>query len=169
MEGQDKNSGIIAGTVVALVVAVAAYGFYTYTKKEGDTSMPVVVNAGMETSATPTALPKVVATEPVATPRSFKYKDGTYNAIGNYTSPGGSEEVGVSVTLKSDVITDATLEVKATRPISKNMQTVVLGEIKSLVVGKKLDEVVLSKVSGSSLTPKGWNDAISKIQVSAKA
>ncbi len=167
MEGQEKkNGGLIAGAVVALIVLVAAYGFYTYTKKEGDSITPIAIDTtGGNTVPTVTVVP----TEPVATVKSTKYKDGSYSAIGNYMSPGGSEEIGVKVTVKADIITDASIEVKATRPASKNWQTVVSENIKSVVVGKKLDNVVLDKVSGSSLTPKGWNDAIAKIQVSAKA
>lgn len=160
MEGQEKkNNGVIIGTVAALVIAVAAYGFYAYSKKSGD---QMVSN----TVPTPAPTTEVVPTE-VA--KNFMYKDGSYSAVGNYNSPGGAEEIGVNVTVKGDVITDASIDVKATRPASKNWQTVVSKNIKSLVVGKKLNEVVLDKVSGSSLTPMGWNDAITKIQTKARA
>lgn len=153
MEGQEKKSnGVMIGTVVALIVAVGAYGFFKYTKKETiNVEVPV-----------PTPIPTQTTT-------SYLYKDGNFTATGNYNSPGGAEEIVVNVSVKDDVITDASVEVKATRPASLNWQNVVKDNIKSLVVGKKLDEVVLDKVSGSSLTPKGWNDAIAKIKVSAKA
>ena len=38
-----------------------------------------------------------------------------------------------------------------------------------LVVGKPVDQVSLSVVNGSSLTPKGFMDALAKIKAEAKA
>ncbi len=96
------------------------------------------------------------------------YKDGNYDATGSYVSPGGEEEIEVKVTLKDDVITDATAISKATRPESKNYQGQFVDGFKAQVIGKNINEVNLTKVSGSSLTPKGFNDAISKIKAEAK-
>jgi hypothetical protein len=42
-------------------------------------------------------------------------------------------------------------------------------DYKQYVVGKKIDEVQLTKVSGSSLTPQGFNDALAKIKAEAKS
>lgn len=157
MEGQEKkNNGVIIGTVAVLVLLVAVYGYYSYSNKTS--TVP-------EVAVTPT----VTVSPIVTTAPANKFKDGSYSATGNYNSPGGAEEIGVNVTVKGDVITDASVKVMATRPVSKNFQTIVSTNIKSLVVGKKLNDVVLDKVSGSSLTPKGWNDAISKIESQARA
>lgn len=97
------------------------------------------------------------------------YKDGTYSAVGDYISPGGAEQVGVTVTLKNDVISDVQFEAKATRPNSVRYQGMFAGGYKTLVVGKNIAEVQLDKVSSSSLTPVGFNDALSKIKSQAKA
>jgi uncharacterized protein with FMN-binding domain len=166
MDGQQnntgeskKNNGVMIGTVVALIVAVASYGFYKYTKKEEVAIEPVVVPPTAPTTTEPSTQPTV----------SFVYKNGEYTAVGNYNSPGGAETVSVKVTLKDDMVTAVSLTPNATRPVSLKMQQAVAGSLNSLVVGKKLNEVSLDKVSGSSLTPKGFNDAIAKIKVSAKA
>lgn len=160
MEGDQKNNnGVVIGTVVALVFAVAAYGFYSYTKRDQQSTVAIVTPTPT-TSPTPT---------PADVTKSYMYKDGDYSANGTYNSPAGKEQIGVRVSVKGDIITDASVEVTATNPASKNWQTVVSKNIKSLVVGKKLNNVVLDKVSGSSLTPKGWNDAIVKIQSQAQA
>ncbi len=161
-EEKNKSSAVV-WSVIVLVVVVAIYGFLNYVKKESTVSetpiaLPVAPNATGETPS-----------NPITPPVAFAYKDGTYSAIGNYNSPGGAEEVGIKVTIKGDIITDAVAEVMATRPASKNWQTAFSGGVKEAVVGKKLDEVKLDKVSGSSLTPKGWNEAIAEIQVQAKA
>lgn len=161
MEGQQnmgdgkKGNGVMIGTAVALVVAVASYGFYQYTKKDAVAIQPVI---------TPPTAP--ITNEPTM---SYMYKDGEYSAVGSYNSPGGVETVGVKLTLKNDVVTAVTVEPKSTRPISLKMQQTVAANVGAIVVGKKLAEVKLDKVSGSSLTPKGFNDAIAKIKVSAKA
>lgn len=163
-EKNKGNAGVWA--VVVLVLAVAVYGLFSYVKRETPateipTNLPVA-----PTATTPTG-----ATSPASTPvaQKYLYKNGSYSAIGNYTSPGGAEEVGVKLEVLGDVITNVSVEVKATRPASKNWQNAFAGGVKSVVVGKKLDEVKLDKVSGSSLTPKGWNDAILKIQKQAQA
>ena len=38
-----------------------------------------------------------------------------------------------------------------------------------MVVGKNIDEVAITKVAGSSLTPKGFTDALEKIKADAKS
>ena len=48
-------------------------------------------------------------------------------------------------------------------------ETIVSNNVKTLVVGKKITDVKLDKVSGSSLTPKGFNDALEQIKTLAKA
>lgn len=158
MDEPKKSNSVYIGTAVALIIAVSAYGFYKYTKKEDATIEPVVITP-------PTAEPTPTPTPPIVT---YMYKDGDYTAVGNYNSPGGAETVGVKITLKDDVVTAVIVTPKSARPISLKMQQTVAANVGALVVGKKLDEVVLDKVSGSSLTPKGFNDAIVKIKTQAR-
>lgn len=99
----------------------------------------------------------------------INYKDGTYTADGNYTSPAGQEEVGVTLTLANGVVTDASFEGKATNPGSKMMQGKFSEGYKAMVVGKSIDEISLGVVNGSSLAPKGFMDAVAKIKAEAKA
>ena len=103
------------------------------------------------------------------TSNAASYKDGQYDVVGDYVSPGGAEQIEVKVTLKGDVITDAEVVSKAERPMSKQFQQTFIDNYKPLVIGKKISEVNLDKVSGSSLTPKGFNDAITKIKAEAKS
>ena len=157
MDEPKKNNSVYIGTAVALIIAVSAYGIYNYTKRDQATIKPVLITPITET--TPTIEPTV----------TYVYKNGDYVAIGDYNSPGGAEQIGVKISLKDDIVTTVTVEPKATKPIAIKMQNTVASNVSALVVGKKLDEVTLDKVSGSSLTPKGFNDAIAKIKVSAKA
>lgn len=97
------------------------------------------------------------------------YKNGTYTATGNYVSPGGAEELGVIITLKDGIITEAEVDSKATRPNSIKFQGLFVSGYKPQVVGKNIDEVQLSKVSGSSLAPGGFNEALSEIKEQARS
>ena len=97
------------------------------------------------------------------------YKDGTFRADGAYKSPAGPESVTVTITLKGEKITDVVVTPHATNKISVKMQDAFIGGIKAVVVGKSLDEVKVGKVSGSSLTGAGFNDAVAKIKLEAKS
>ncbi len=128
--------------LISLIIIIALVaGIWYFTRKE-EVVVPVVQNT---------------------------YKDGTYSAAGTYQSPAGKEEVGVSLTLQNGIITDAIFTPKATNEVSVKLQGMFAGGYKAMVVGKTLDEAQLDKVSGSSLTPKGWNDAIEKIKLEARA
>lgn len=98
---------------------------------------------------------------------TLEYKDGTYAAVGDYTSPGGSESIDVSLTIKDSVVTDATVTAKAVNPNSKEYQAKFISGYKAEVVGKSLAQLQLGAVAGSSLTPKGFNDALADIKTQA--
>ncbi len=88
----------------------------------------------------------------------------SYEAVGTYTSPAGPEEVGVKLMIKDGMVTDVLVTPKATAPASVKWQTAFAGGVKSEVVGKKLSDLNVGKVAGSSLTGKGFNDAVMKIK-----
>ena len=95
------------------------------------------------------------------------YKDGTYNATGDYTSPGGQESIDVKVTLADKKITDVTVTPHPASGTSVQYQTEFANNFKPMVVGKSIDEVTLSRVAGSSLTSTGFNDALDQIKADA--
>lgn len=139
------QSNTIRIIVLVIVLALGA-GIITYSLKNTNDTTPT--------------------NTPVAT---GVYKDGTYSATGNYVSPGGQEQVQVQVTLANNIITDVSFQADSVSPISQNFQKVFGENYKPLVIGKNINELKLSKVSGSSLTPKGFNDAIEKIKLEARS
>lgn len=100
---------------------------------------------------------------------SIVYADGVYTVDGVYQSPGGQEEIGVTLTLADGVITDAQVEPRASLPISKKMQEDFAANYQTQVLGQRIESLELGKVSGSSLTPKGFNDALEKIKLQAQS
>lgn len=101
-------------------------------------------------------------------PTGAAYQDGTYTDTGNYQSPAGQEEVGVTLTLEADVVTAVEVEPMPDNPTTTEYQGRFAGGISEAVVGKKLDELSVDKVAGSSLTSGGFNDALGKIKSEAQ-
>jgi hypothetical protein len=95
------------------------------------------------------------------------FRDGQYTATGVYTSPGGAESIDVVITLEDNLVVDATVTPNASLPISINYQTMFVDNYQELVLGKNISEIQLDVVSGSSLTPKGFNNALEQIKVQA--
>ncbi len=119
--------------------------------------------------APPASLPVDTTKTEIEVELATTYKNGTYSAVGSYVSPAGPENVEVVLTLKNDLVIDATVVGKATATRSKTMQADFIAHYKEFVVGKNIAELTLGKVSGSSLTPRGFNNAVDKIQAAAKA
>jgi len=95
------------------------------------------------------------------------YTDGTYTESADYTSPGGTETVEVTVTLADGIITEVEAVGDGDNPNSKRYQGEFSDGIAAVVVGKSIDEISVDKVAGSSLTSAGFNDAIDAIKADA--
>lgn len=167
MEEQPTQSQSSVGkyaipAVVVVIIAVAVFAFYTTQGTTKNAGVPT--QSAQEAKATQAPQP----TDAVATEAVSAYKDGKYTVTGEYVTPGGPREIGVTITLKDGVITDSTFEGKADDPTSQRFQGEFGDNYKPEVVGKNIDEVSVTKVAGSSLTPKGFTDALEKIKAEAK-
>jgi uncharacterized protein with FMN-binding domain len=159
----SEKSGTPTGAIAAIgLVVLVVIGIVLFQNKKASSPSVESTSTKMEATTSP-------ASSSAATQTQSSYKDGTYEAVGNYVSPGGDEELGVKVILKDGVIEEADVTPKATRPNSVKFQNKFASGYKEMVIGKKLDDVKLSKVSGSSLAPMGFNDALDKIKTEAKA
>jgi uncharacterized protein with FMN-binding domain len=154
---QDKNkiyaiggTALVAGGILAAVLL---------------TTNPTPVNNTSNNSSN-TSTPTITAT---ASAVLSNYKDGNYTADGTYFSPEGQERVTVNLTLEGNIVKDIQFTGHTTSSTSKQYQGFFQNNFKALVVGKKIDDVKLSVVSGSSLTSGGFNQAITKIKEQAKA
>lgn len=155
---------IAAAVVVVVVIAIVAFmasGNSQNTSEEAMEAQSNTQEAGQQEEQ---------SSVPAETmPDNDAYKDGSYEAVGNYVSPGGEESIDVTLTLNGGIVEDATVVSNATRPISKQMQASFIGGFEEQVVGKSINEINLTKVAASSLAPKGFNDAIEKIKAQALA
>ena len=157
---------IVLGAIVALFKGGSSNNSTTQSQPTADNSTSSSQtntsdsgNTGA-TSSIPTA---------VTTPTASTYKDGTYSANGNYNSPGGPDSVSVTLTLKNDIVTSVDVTPNPGDRMSARYQDAFISGYKQYVIGKDISALSLSKVSGSSLTPIGFNDALTKIKAQAKA
>ncbi len=100
---------------------------------------------------------------------SQKYKNGTYFAQGSYTSPAGNETLSAEVVIENDVITGISITPEATNETSIKMQNFFAQDISSVLVGKKIDDIKnIAAVNGSSLSGKGFMNALAQIKSDAE-
>ena len=103
------------------------------------------------------------------TSEESKFINGTYSATGRYRNPTGEiDDLGVTITLEDDVITDYEIEVQAKNDISVGYQTRYKDDVEELIVGKQIDDLELGRVGSSSLTSIGFNEALESIRQSAR-
>lgn len=160
-QSESNNNKAIIGIIVVVLIVIAA------------TAAVVMSNNKTDESNTPTASvspsSSVAETTNTNASTSSSYKDGTYTATGSYQTPGGRESIDVTVTLSGGTITEATVEQNAISGEAEEYQSKFVSGYKSQVVGKKINEVSLTRVAGSSLTPNGFNSAIDDIESQAQA
>lgn len=140
-----------------MLSAAAAASVLLLTAACGASSSPADTAPGSGTTSAP-------AVDPNA-----KFTDGKYEGTGEYPNPAGSSKVTVDVTLKDNVVTAIKVIPGATNSTSRAYQTQFAGGIASEVVGKKITDLKVSTVAGSSLTVKGFDQAIDQIKADAKA
>lgn len=161
MEPTKKISPVYIALIVIVLIGVGVTAVVV-TKKSDDSS--ATTNTAQTTDTTTSESSDTTASDSSAT-----YKDGTYTETGRYVSPGGAESIEVSVTIANNVITDATVVGDATLGDAKQYQGDFISGFKTLVVGKEVNSVSISRVAGASLTTKGFNTALEAIKADAKA
>lgn len=154
---KDQRKAVVTFLAVVIVAIVVVSAVIASPKKKPG-SASAATNSGPP-AATPAATASSGATS---------FKDGTYVATGSYESPGGNEDITVHVTLQNGVIAATSADSGAQDPESREYENMFINGYKSLVVGKDIASVSLGRVSGSSLTAQGFNDAINQIKNQAK-
>ena len=124
-------------------------------------------SSNTQTTQTPVLVPK--QTPPSSTKKSSVYKNGTYSADGSYMTPEGQVSINVTVKLANDIITDANVTSVSGDRTSQRYQAKFISGYKQYVIGKNITDVQLSRVSGSSLTPEGFNNALATIKSQAQS
>lgn len=151
------GKNLTIGLVTAAVVGIGIIGIVAATSK--DKSNEEVTSTANNNSNNSNSV-----NSPTQSTNIKTYKDGSYSAEGSYISPGGQEFVAISLVLKDNKVESVEFTGKADNSTSKQYQGFFANGYESKVVGKKIDEIQLDKVSGSSLTSKGFMEALNKIK-----
>ena len=159
MEPQNNPNKKLGVSIAVIAIVALIFISVVAGKKTTPTDQTAATTVDQPVAVTPTK----------TTTGSATYKDGTYTATGSYMSPGGQDQLGVTLTLKGDIVTDATVTPAAGDNTSARYQSVFIAGYKQYVIGKDISTLKLTKVSGSSLTGAGFNDAVAKIEAQAKA
>jgi hypothetical protein len=180
MDQNTHTSKTIALIAAGLVVvgALLMFLFNNGAEAPAVAEVPVVPPAGEP--PVPPQQPAVVpegevmnpAVVPVGAPSSMNdmdqmYADGTYTTTGDYKAPSGPESITVKLTLENGVVTKSEVTGTSKNDVTQKFITGFSQNHTAFVVGKKIDEVNLTVVSGSSLTPFGFNAAVEAIKKEA--
>ena len=163
MNQTKKLHPAVAALIVVVLVGIVASAAIVITNAKDDDPATTTTTSSSTDTASANSSNATTSTD------TSTYKDGTYSATGSYISPNGRESIKLTVTIKDGVITDTSVENNGTDRETKQYQSQFSSNYKSLVVGKKVGDVSLSRVAGSSLTSNGFNNALDQIKTDAKA
>lgn len=165
--------------IVIIIVVVALGGAVYWNNGRSDTSASTTpstetVRSEVENTVTITTPSDAPTDSPVTAPADAVVQDGlpsNYIANTTYLTPKRtSHTLAVSLTLEGDTVTDASVQYDGKDTgFSNNYQERFDAEYKTLVIGKKLTDISLSRVGGASLTSESFNEAVKQIAIEATA
>ncbi len=159
MESTKKINPAVAALIIIVLVGIvtAATIVITVTYKSGQSKTLNALNGGSRSSETP-VMPHSMSS----------YKDGNYTASGDYFTPGGRGSITLTLMIKGNMITDASIEMGAAGGDSVQYQDAFKSSYKQYVISKNVNDVSLSRVAGASLTSDGFNTILDQIKSDAK-
>lgn len=165
----EQSSSKSIGVIIAVVVILGVVATSIALDKNDTATTPITPDTAVVPVVPSTPKPGVSGSTQQADKPKTIYKNGTYSATGFYMSPGGGDKLNVTLVIANDLVTDATVTEAAGDNTSVKYQEKFIAGYKQYVIGQKIDSLKLTKVSGASLTPIGFNDALAQIKLKAKA
>jgi hypothetical protein len=141
----------------------------TDSSSSSSASKPATSTSSPSSASKPATSTPATGSSSASKPATSSYKDGSYSQQGTYASPGGQEVISVALTLKSNIVTAVTVKTVKADPTATSYEAMFESGIGAAVVGKNINTLNVSRVSGSSLTSMGFNDALIKIKADAKS
>lgn len=169
-----SRTKIIGLIVIVLVTTVGTAGTVAYNNRPPLSHVTVASNAALAStsmaSTAGTASSDTSSPSSGTTSSSTMYKDGTYTANGSFYVPNGYEHIGVTLTLVHNTITTVSIDSSSiTSGTSQEYTSIFADGINQTVDGRNINDVHVGRISGSSLTPIGFNNALQIIKNDARA
>lgn len=150
----------IIGTILGILVAGTALKNVQGTTQRPDTTIHPSTAESSNNSSGPGNSSSTTASS---------FKDGTYSASVNYIAHRHNESIQVTLKIKDNIISSSELEQSMSDRESQQYQTEFEQLYKSRVVGKKLDQVSISRIAGASDTSEAFMTAVRQIQNKAQS
>jgi len=128
---------------------------------------PLAITCATRAATTTCTGPDAPISAGTGAEQASPYRDGAYTVVGHYETPGGSETIGVTLTLANGLVSDAAVQVDALSPTARQFQDQFASRYAVQVVGRDLSTVNVSRVAGASLTSVGFNRAVAEIKAAA--
>lgn len=89
--------------------------------------------------------------------------DGTYSGTGSYETPGGRQQIDVTVVLADGVVEVLRVDPAATNTTSLRFQERFASAVVERAVGRRLADVEVDRLAGSSSTGAGFMAALDQV------
>lgn len=161
--------------VIIAIIAVFGVGGYLLKSNTPEAVAPTDTSARpeemVEVSDAGTIIENTTDTSADTTSRTIPTAEtNTYFSRGEYLTPARTNHtIDVTLTLAGDVVTDASIIYDDGAGFSNPHQERFDGAYKAQVVGKRLDEINLSRVGGASVTSRSFNEVIAEIEAQISA
>jgi len=175
MEPKKTNPKVVSLVVLAaVVVLVEAISMMNGKEKQGTADSNNITAAAQQandtaaSTDTSTATATSTSSDTSTQTAASAYKAGTYEASASYSTPESVETINVTLTIDaSGTVTESSVSQNPQDRESAEYQSRFADNYKTKVVGKSIASLSLSNVSGASLTPIGFNKAVSQIRTKA--
>lgn len=159
----------IVVTVLGVVIVAMAVALFTISPKDDSisetTSTEVAVRNEESSSITGTTESTTPTQETTSDDNVATAAFATLTGAAKYTTPARiTHDIGVTLTLEGDLITDVVVEFDKGRGPANDYQKRFESSYRTVVIGQKLSSLSLSRVGGASLTSGGFNEAVAAIK-----
>lgn len=161
MDSSQTPTKAIIGLVVVVLLVVAATAAVIASGNNKDSSASQTSTTSSNTTSTSASSESTASVTNV--------KDGTYTASASYDTPGGVQDIKVTLTIAGGAVSGSSITQNATGREDEAYQSAFESEYKTAVVGKKISDISLNRVAGASLTTEGFNTALLDIAKQAQA
>jgi cytoskeletal protein RodZ len=162
--GMNQKNLVVIGLIAVFGIA----GVLLFISLFSGAQSTQTNNSNSSTTSTNSSTDSSAGGQNTTSTTASSFKDGEYSAQTTYNYPAGVEDIEVKITLKDGMVTALSNTFSPATPQSELNQGNFQAAINSQVIGKKIDDLKLSRVGGASLTTGGFNKSLEIIKQKAR-